>query len=493
MHRSAEDPRGRELATRHTWRAVFVVTSLFGTWLASSGAFAHATPGASDGALVLVLDASGSMRAKVGAKRKINIARDVIDGLVDDLPAGTQTSLLAYGHRDRTRCDDIELLVPLSPIDKQAFKRRVDGVEPKGKTPLTAAAMTAIEMADKHKRHTTVVLVSDGLETCNASPCDMVKAAKARGVDFVLHVVGFDLKGQDTAALKCAAEASGGRYLEADDAEQLKRALDLATEEIKPAAGTVVVSVTKNGAPLKSTISIANKGGRKYWNNAIGSDATFLAVPEGAYEIEVRPINTAATIAHQTVAVALAAGQTREVSVRYDTGTVQLNVKHNGEPVAPNYMEGGLVESNAKSSWGHLLQHNQTRPGTYEFDLPPGKYWAMTSYDPVTSDRSQKVTFEVLPGKQTVVTQEYQSGVIRFELFADGKPLDPGPYLMRVGRDDGWTKTITPNAIRLAPGRYTFSWPGAARFSMDLNAAETITKALQCTSAHPMTKCSPAK
>ena len=196
---------------------------------------AHASPDADyeDQSLLLVLDASGSMAEKIADQRKMAIARDVIHGLVDELPAGTEAGLLAYGHRHRTRCDDIEMLIPPAPLDKQAFKQRVDSLKPKGKTPLTAAAKTAIDLAQQRKRHTTVIVISDGLETCKASPCDMVKQAKAKGVDFVMHVVGFDLEGKDVKDLQCAANASGGKYFGAKDANQLAAAVSSATEVVK--------------------------------------------------------------------------------------------------------------------------------------------------------------------------------------------------------------------------------------------------------------------
>ncbi|HKU39941.1 MAG TPA: VWA domain-containing protein [Polyangiales bacterium] len=198
-----------------------------------AGSQAPAEPDYDDQSLLLVMDASGSMTGKIGQQRKMAIARDVVYGLVDELPAGTEVGLMAYGHRSPTRCDDIEMLIAPSPLDKQAFKARVNSLKPKGMTPLTAAAKVAIDLALTRKRHTTVIVISDGLDTCKASPCEMVKQAKAKGADFVMHVVGFDLEGQDVKDLKCAAEASGGKYFAAKDAGQLAAAVGTATVAIK--------------------------------------------------------------------------------------------------------------------------------------------------------------------------------------------------------------------------------------------------------------------
>ena len=48
---------------------------------------------------ILVLDASGSMWGQIEGRAKIEIAREVIAELVDDLPASTELGLVTYGHR----------------------------------------------------------------------------------------------------------------------------------------------------------------------------------------------------------------------------------------------------------------------------------------------------------------------------------------------------------------------------------------------------------
>ncbi|MES9972126.1 MAG: hypothetical protein ABW092_18995 [Candidatus Thiodiazotropha sp.] len=80
-----------------------------------------------------------------------------------------------------------------------------------------------------------IVLVSDGLETCKRDPCEAVKQAKQAGVRFRLHVVGFDLKNEETAQLKCMAEAGGGRYVLANNAHELSTGIDAVVKhEPKP-------------------------------------------------------------------------------------------------------------------------------------------------------------------------------------------------------------------------------------------------------------------
>ncbi|NNK61925.1 MAG: hypothetical protein HKO98_01855, partial [Gemmatimonadetes bacterium] len=51
----------------------------------------------------------------------------------------------------------------------------------------------------------SIILVSDGLDTCGGDPCGAVREAKQMGLDFRLHVVGFDVAGEDVSQLECAA------------------------------------------------------------------------------------------------------------------------------------------------------------------------------------------------------------------------------------------------------------------------------------------------
>src|SRR3546814_77900 len=128
---------------------------------------------------------------------------------------------IAYGPRRKGECTDIESLVALGPLDRDAMIRQVEGLNAKGMTPLTASVKQAIEQLRQTEQSTSVVLVSDGLESCGGDPCEAVRAARQSGVDFKLHVVGFDLGDTDTAPLQCMAAAGGGRFFRASNADEV--------------------------------------------------------------------------------------------------------------------------------------------------------------------------------------------------------------------------------------------------------------------------------
>src|SRR3546814_17703110 len=115
---------------------------------------------------------------------------------------------------------DIESLVALGPLDRDAMIKQIEGLNAIGMTPLTASVKQAIEQLRQTEQSASVVLVSDGLESCGRDPGAVVRAARPSGVDFGLHVVGFELGHTDTAQLQCLAEAGGGRCVSPSTAGQ---------------------------------------------------------------------------------------------------------------------------------------------------------------------------------------------------------------------------------------------------------------------------------
>ncbi|MHB8809141.1 MAG: vWA domain-containing protein [Desulfobulbaceae bacterium] len=207
--------------------------------LLSAGA--ATTPQAEGGnPTVLILDASGSMWGKIGGKEKIVIAKEVMNELIDGLPADMQVGLSVYGHRREKDCDDIEMLVPIGKLNKAAMKAKIATIKAKGKTPLSDAVRQAAAALGYTERRSSVVLVSDGLETCNADPCAVAADLARAGVDFKIHVIGFDISKEDQGRLRCLADKTGGLFLAAADAQSLRSALTETMAKVQEAPPPVV-------------------------------------------------------------------------------------------------------------------------------------------------------------------------------------------------------------------------------------------------------------
>lgn len=197
---------------------------------------------------ILVMDGSGSMWGQIDGVAKITIAQDVVGELLDTIPADQGLGLTVYGHRERGNCTDIETMVAPAPGTADAIQSAVSGIKPLGKTPMTDAVIAAAEALRYTEDKATVILVSDGVETCNPDPCAAARLLEEAGIDFTAHVVGFDV-GSDPEALaqmQCIAGETGGQFLTADNAGQLAEALTqvAAAPEPEPEPEPIIGEVT---------------------------------------------------------------------------------------------------------------------------------------------------------------------------------------------------------------------------------------------------------
>ena len=180
--------------------------------------------------LLLVFDSSGSMRAPdANGSTKIDAAKDAFAGLVPQLPEGGQVGLRVYGatvfDKDAPgACTDSQLAVPIGPADKPALTRAVAGFRPYGETPLSYSLQQgAKDLGTTGKR--TILLVSDGEETCDPDPCATAREIAGLGIDLKIDVVGFQIEDDARDQLRCIADAGSGTFYETDDADNLAASL----------------------------------------------------------------------------------------------------------------------------------------------------------------------------------------------------------------------------------------------------------------------------
>jgi Ca-activated chloride channel family protein len=186
---------------------------------------------AQTGDAILILDASGSMWGQVEGQTKISAARRAVDSILSKWKANDRLGLMAYGHRTKGDCKDIELVVPVGPFDAERIRKAVRGLNPKGKTPMADSLRAAAQALRASENKATVILVSDGIETCAPDPCAVAAELKKAGVNFTAHVIGFDVADPVAKSqLQCIARATGGVYLDASNASGLEDALGKAID-----------------------------------------------------------------------------------------------------------------------------------------------------------------------------------------------------------------------------------------------------------------------
>ena len=174
---------------------------------------------------VIVLDASGSMWGRIEDKTKIEVARETLGQVLKTVPDTLDLGLVVYGHRQKGACSDIQEIVAPAPGTREAITQAVSDLNPKGKTPIADSVKMAAESLKYTEDKATVIVITDGIETCNADPCALASELEKTGVDFTAHVIGFGLSEEEGRKVACLAENTGGKYLQAGNADELSGAL----------------------------------------------------------------------------------------------------------------------------------------------------------------------------------------------------------------------------------------------------------------------------
>ncbi|MEB3245681.1 MAG: VWA domain-containing protein [Vampirovibrionales bacterium] len=192
-------------------------------------------------AVLLILDASSSMDVKTpdGETKMIAAKRAVLD-IIRNLQPHRWVGLRVYGNAQSVRerfnpCRASRLVVPLGVNNRAFIASSLVGVMSIGATPISFAIRQAVSQDLAGIRGPkSIVLISDGQETCDSDPCELARQIALSGVDLKINVIGFGIQDVATQAqLKCVAASTLGSYTQADTYGQL-------AQQLKQASGAVV-------------------------------------------------------------------------------------------------------------------------------------------------------------------------------------------------------------------------------------------------------------
>lgn len=176
----------------------------------------------------LVLDVSGSMRAKdIDGRSRISVAQQAFNEVVDALPDETQLGIRVLGatykgKNKKIGCLDTQQIVPVGPVDRVQAKAAVATLRPSGFTPVGLALREAAKDLGTGSTARRIVLITDGEDTCAPpDPCDVARELAAQGTHLVVDTLGLAPDDKVRRQLVCIASATGGTYTAAQSAEDL--------------------------------------------------------------------------------------------------------------------------------------------------------------------------------------------------------------------------------------------------------------------------------
>jgi Mg-chelatase subunit ChlD len=208
----------------------------------------------------LILDTSGSMLERLEGRTRIEIAKEALQAVVrDGLDEGVPVALRTFGRKGKGRKANCatQLTLPLQPLEKADTAGRIGRLTArKGtRTPIGAALLAVADDLATIDGPRTVVLVTDGEETCKGDPVAAIETLRAAGLDVHVNIVGFALDDETLKATMAEwAAGGGGTYFDASGAEALAEAISAAVSApfvVYGPDGTVFASGTVGGGPAR--------------------------------------------------------------------------------------------------------------------------------------------------------------------------------------------------------------------------------------------------
>ena len=383
-----------------------------------------------DRSVLLILDASGSMNAKLpNGETRMAVAQRAIKGVAGFVPAQEQLSLRMYGAQSAARqknCQDTHLAVPFGPASASgsAIISTTDGAKAQGYTPIAYSLEQAANDFPADAKERVIVLVSDGKETCQGDPVVAAKALAAKGI--TVHTVGFVV---DTAArgqLQAIARTTGGTYFDAPVGPELPDTLKSALNACK----TRVVTLPPKPQPgkLRTTSAIFP---HDILNAETGQKVatfdrmqTLVELPAGIYEVKFGP------------------GSWKGIEVRPgETTTIEpgeLRVEASGAKVL---VHASVVDSETGEKHGAfdpMASKVTLMPGVYDVQFAKAvwRYVKVDGGKPTTLRPPSVILAEGLKWKTARVTTQDGTEVHRFDAVSAGwrlwAALPPGDYIVEI-------------------------------------------------------------
>ena len=193
---------------------------------------------------MIVFDGSGSMAEtgfnQIGEPRIFDARRAVRTALPQVAPH-RRIGLIIYGPgAAQDDCSGIDLKFAPRTDAAGPVIDAIEGLQPEGQTALTAAVGLAAQTLDHTRKPGTIVLVTDGKETCGGQPCTLAAELATEGVATTVHVIGFKVRGdhfgwdnqgvsgydKTISVAECLATETGGEYVNTETVDELIEAMN---------------------------------------------------------------------------------------------------------------------------------------------------------------------------------------------------------------------------------------------------------------------------
>ena len=236
--------------------------------------------------ILFIVDASRSMLTNWEKTSKINAAREILNSIVDTLKTfeNVEMGLRVYGHQsshNANNCRDSRLEVSFRKFNSIYIKRKLQEINPQGITPIAYSLEKGGNdfPADPNSRN-IIIVITDGMESCNADPCQVAKELKRNNVILRAFVIGLGVQDGFDEAFGCF-----GEYYNAQRPADFKNVMEQVVTKILSFTSTRIDLLDNVGRAMETDANMtfydAASGLIKYnyyhsFNDRGESDTVFL-------------------------------------------------------------------------------------------------------------------------------------------------------------------------------------------------------------------------
>ena len=205
------------------------------------------TPNINENERVLfILDFSNSMSEYLDGQRKVDLMINTMRNILSQINQNMSVGLRVYGHRTGftpfEACRASSLISPIASSNNIEIQNKLTEIKPRGMTPITYSLKQAVKndfLGFSGKKH--IILLTDGGENCDESPCKYVMELIQVRKDVTIDVIAFNIDDEDDLSqLECTSMVTSGKFYNAKTAAELANSLNNSVNSLKEVEAKII-------------------------------------------------------------------------------------------------------------------------------------------------------------------------------------------------------------------------------------------------------------
>jgi Ca-activated chloride channel family protein len=311
--------------------------------------------------ILFIFDASYSMAGPWDGETKINIARTILEEMIDSISTleNVEMALRVYGHQSPVPpqdCSDTKLEVPFGPDNAEKIREKLRFLSPRGTTPIAhSLELAATDFPECRDCRNIIILITDGVEACDGDPCAASIALQQKGIALRPFVIGIGNDPGFRETFGCI-----GYYFDAPGKKQFREVMKIVINQALNTTSAQVNLLDNAQRPSESDVAVIfydHLSGKVRYNmihtlNSKGNPDTLALDHLGMYRVVAQTIPPAGIDSvelvpgkHNHIGIDAPQGYLRVISKgTYTQGREKVLVKRSGNPETINVQFMGTSE-----------------------------------------------------------------------------------------------------------------------------------------------------